>query len=414
MLEMARRNILQKDAVTVPAAATIYCMGIEALTGDVAGFDMNAINKYRWDSQYQSIRLETIKHTKLTKAVKVFELFFDGTRKNKSREAVLKLPVIEDGIMNAIVFWFDLHLDDTESITSAPVGIGLAGEMMMFVNGNNYDDDHNQSVLRNITSLNSINNDSIASNENSTTATTKPQATATSTVDAAARAIAEALKNSDDSDEDAVSAAIKLAQDLQNKCNTLHNGEDLLTHSLLTTATDLQLASVATDTKNKDKTKYSSVLDRVLEEEHYWGQAVQYLDRAIKVEKKRKVTVLAKRERNNIRFSLREGSGVAVGKPPWKVEWGGGASVESPHVQRVHYCELLVKDFLMRLRCKRFPPIEKDLKMVLAQCGSLYLEPGVLQKIYHEFCVMELIHGNQEYCPGASMEAMTRALMELH
>ena len=29
-------------------------------------------------------------------------------------------------------------------------------------------------------------------------------------------------------------------------------------------------------------------------------------------------------------------------KPPWLVEWGGGSSIENPHVQRVHYCELLV------------------------------------------------------------------------
>ena len=68
----------------------------------------------------------------------------------------------------------------------------------------------------------------------------------------------------------------------------------------------------------------------------------------------------------------------------------------------------------MRLKCKRFPPIEKDMKMVLAQCGALYLDPGILQTIYHEFCVMELIHGNQEYCPGASMEAMTAPPLEHH
>lgn len=43
-----------------------------------------------------------------------------------------------------------------------------------------------------------------------------------------------------------------------------------------------------------------------------------------------------------MRFSLRPGVGDWVGKAPWKVEWGGGASVENPHFQRVHYCELLV------------------------------------------------------------------------
>ena len=135
-------------------------------------------------------------------------------------------------------------------------------------------------------------------------------------------------------------------------------------------------------------------------------------------------------------------------KPPWLVEWGGGASIENPHVQRVHYCELLVRlllctrpepiptalppvstellascallrvesgdrpvplqtaahaaahvavvsicshsspsdaaqvrDFLQRVKCKRFPSIEKDMKMVLAHCGSLFLDPAALCQV---------------------------------
>lgn len=47
MLEQARRNVLQPGAVAVPAAATLYCMGLEVLTGRVRGFDMSAVNKFR-------------------------------------------------------------------------------------------------------------------------------------------------------------------------------------------------------------------------------------------------------------------------------------------------------------------------------------------------------------------------------
>ena len=35
--------------------------------------------------------------------------------------------------------------------------------------------------------------------------------------------------------------------------------------------------------------------------------------------------------------------GEYVEKPPWLEEWGGGSSIENPHVQRVHYTELLVR-----------------------------------------------------------------------
>lgn len=42
---------------------------------------------------------------------------------------------------------------------------------------------------------------------------------------------------------------------------------------------------------------------------------------------------------------------------------------------------LQVRDFLMRVKCGRFPPIEKDFKMVLAHCGSLFLDPAALQLV---------------------------------
>lgn len=57
----------------------------------------------------------------------------------------------------------------------------------------------------------------------------------------------------------------------------------------------------------------------------------------------KKVMLLARRDGAQIRFSLRAGTGSPVAIAPWKEEWGGGASVENPHFQRVHYCELLVR-----------------------------------------------------------------------
>ena len=56
----------------------------------------------------------------------------------------------------------------------------------------------------------------------------------------------------------------------------------------------------------------------------------------------KKVMLLARRDGAQIRFSLRAGTGSPAATAPWKEEWGGGASVENPHFQRVHYCELLV------------------------------------------------------------------------
>lgn len=48
LLELARRRVVQPGAVVVPAAATLYCMGIEALTGEVGGFDFSPLDAYRY------------------------------------------------------------------------------------------------------------------------------------------------------------------------------------------------------------------------------------------------------------------------------------------------------------------------------------------------------------------------------
>lgn len=42
---------------------------------------------------------------------------------------------------------------------------------------------------------------------------------------------------------------------------------------------------------------------------------------------------------------------------------------------------LQVSDFLQRVKSRRFPPIEKDMRMVLAHCGSLLLDPAALQEV---------------------------------
>ena len=47
-----------------------------------------------------------------------------------SRESVLKMEVVSTGYLNAVCFWFDLHLDEEESLTSAPRGIGKGGQIV--------------------------------------------------------------------------------------------------------------------------------------------------------------------------------------------------------------------------------------------------------------------------------------------
>lgn len=41
----------------------------------------------RWDANYEAVDLADVPHRRLTKPVKVFEHFFDGERKGRSRWA---------------------------------------------------------------------------------------------------------------------------------------------------------------------------------------------------------------------------------------------------------------------------------------------------------------------------------------
>lgn len=344
MLECARRQLCASSCAVVPAAATVYCAGIEAYTNEVAGFNMSAFNKYRWDSSYEATYMKDQPYRVLTKPKKVFEFFFDDSQKSKGRETVLKVETIAHGYLNAVMFWFDLHLDEEETITTAPPGIGRGGSIT------------DETIMGDFEGAD------------------------------AKKAMSEALQR----------VRANLALNPRSEAFTIESSATSESRDIFVSDVPLQEDDEADD-----------------RDEHYWGQALQYLERGVQVRAGKKIALLAKRENNGVHFSLKEGVGSWVGKPPWKIEWGGGASVESPHFQRVHYCQLLVNDFLMRLRCKRFAPIEKDMKMILAHCGTLFLEPQSLTDIYHHLVMLEVYFDWDDFSPGTRVESMSKQHLRL-
>ena len=141
MLEQARKHVLAPGAVVVPAAATMYCVGLEAYTAEVNGFDFSAFNKYRWDSTYRAARLADEEHRVLTKPKRVFEFFLQERDENgdtdgrfvggaSNRETVARLETVASGYLNAVAFWFDLHMDERETVTTAPPGYGKGGTVL--------------------------------------------------------------------------------------------------------------------------------------------------------------------------------------------------------------------------------------------------------------------------------------------
>ena len=360
LLEKAKVNVLQSGYAIVPAAATVYCMGIEAHTESVDGFDLTRVNKYRWDAKYEGVDLRRIKHRRLTKPKKVFEYFFGGNEtKGRNRENVLKLPIVSSGYMNAIVFWFDLHLDEEESITTAPVGIGLSGVVMA-----------------------------------------QPEVSDGASAGAGDGSVANQSEGpAHASPECFIPAHAFLGE---KKGYVFKKAAQGIGYYVDLPKRPDASALVAADDGEEGEGGDDGI------KPHYWGQALQYLERGVRVEAKKKITILAKRDASTIRFALKEGVGEWVGKSPWKIEWGGGASIENPHYQRVHYCQLLVNDFMMRVRCKRFPPIERDLRIMIANGGNLFLDPTHTQDVLHELVLLEALAGQEAL---THVDALTKPLL---
>jgi protein arginine N-methyltransferase 7 len=62
----------------------------------------------------------------------------------------------------------------------------------------------------------------------------------------------------------------------------------------------------------------------------------------------------------------------------------------------------------MRVRCGRFPPIEKDMRMVLAHCGSLFLDPEALADVFRDLVTLEALHVQPDFSRYATVDAIAK------
>lgn len=141
---------------------------------------------------------------------------------------------------------------------------------------------------------------------------------------------------------------------------------------------------------------------------HSFGQALYYLDRQLSLTPGATFSVLARREgpAATLGFQLRPGLGEWVPRPEWLEEWGGGTSVENPHVQRARYLQLLTGEFLQRAKSGRFPSVEEELRVLATHCGSLGLDPWALERTMRELILMESVQREGNFGPLASLEAL--------
>lgn len=121
----ARANLLTEDARVIPRAASVYAMVVESkrlrglnYVNRCAGFDVGLIQQYK-TLNYFPVRLAAFEYTALTEPFEVFRFDFAREPIRPARKK-LAVPVTRDGDCHAVVFWFDMRLDEEISISNEP------------------------------------------------------------------------------------------------------------------------------------------------------------------------------------------------------------------------------------------------------------------------------------------------------
>lgn len=121
----AKANLLTEDARIVPSAATVYGIVVESprlrnlnCATTAAGFDVSLINRYA-TAHYFPVRLAAFEYTALTDPFEVFHFDFANGTIDPDRKKI-SVPAKRDGVGQCIVFWFNMQLDETTSISNEP------------------------------------------------------------------------------------------------------------------------------------------------------------------------------------------------------------------------------------------------------------------------------------------------------
>ena len=117
-LQHAHQHLLTEDAVIIPAAATVYAVGIELRTTKIQGFNFEPLNLLHLN-HYTGQQLKKVEYKQLTEIFEAFHFnFYDRTFTPAYKS--FEVPVTKSGCCNAVAFWYDLHLDENIAINTGP------------------------------------------------------------------------------------------------------------------------------------------------------------------------------------------------------------------------------------------------------------------------------------------------------
>ena len=122
ILAAAKSKLLMPDASLVPCRAEVFAQPIQMRVNTVLGdIDVQQTNRWRWRADYEGVELGRKKNmhvwTPLADPVKVFSFDFADIQKcAEDSRNLLTFETTVDGTCNAIAMWFNLYLDEEDTI----------------------------------------------------------------------------------------------------------------------------------------------------------------------------------------------------------------------------------------------------------------------------------------------------------
>ncbi len=124
-LRRFRARGLAADARVLPARATVYAMGVR-WDDAVAGFRLSPLNALRWSPYPQPLELPPDTRIAMTAPVMLGTIEFASFAETVFEA---ELPVVADGDIDAVVFWYTLDLG-VATVHNAPPEIQADGERL--------------------------------------------------------------------------------------------------------------------------------------------------------------------------------------------------------------------------------------------------------------------------------------------
>lgn len=118
-LAYAREHLLKENARYLPMAAAVRAMIVEYRLDRVWDIDVNILNPYRYSQSFINVDARRLPYRALTEPFDVFAFDFShATPAPDEKDIAAKATA--DGTAGAVLFWFDLQLDESTWLSNSP------------------------------------------------------------------------------------------------------------------------------------------------------------------------------------------------------------------------------------------------------------------------------------------------------